>query len=84
MSKACFQCKKTNTTNLYGYDICDSCKSDLKLFTGATIKKHTKRFQESETISYKQSIKNRLEEVEIKYAKAKIKLLDIQEKLNRL
>ena len=81
---ACFKCNTNATSKLFGYDVCDTCKSELRLFSSDTIKKHTVRFQKTEDISYQTEISNKLKKVELTYIKAKIKLLDIQEKLNTL
>ena len=80
----CFKCNTKSTSKLFGYDVCDTCKSELRLFSLATIKKHAARFQKNEDISYLTDISSKLKKVELTYIKAKIKLLDIQEKLNQL
>lgn len=40
MTKTCYNCGKATAKELFNYPICDSCKSKLKLFTEATIKKY--------------------------------------------
>lgn len=82
----CFNCSSTeNVEILHGYPICAKCKPKLVFFTEATVKKYVKEYQSSPyTQSYEEEINQRLEEVEKKYIKAKMKLLDIKEKIEGL
>ena len=84
MKSTCFNCNNTSTQILFDHHICNDCKTGLRLFSTKTVKKHQLRFQEIEEISYQKDISNKLKKVELTYIKAKIKLLDIQEKLNQL
>jgi len=83
-SLKCFQCGKTDNscTELFGYIICDSCKSKLGLFTDKTIKKHIMHYQQSKDRSYEEEIHFRLDYLDKDYIKKRIKLLYIQERLN--
>jgi len=81
--KQCFQCGEDGT-DIYGYTICDTCKSKIGLFTDETIKKHILLYNESKNNSYAEEIEDRLIFIEKDYIKKKIKLLSIQERLNEL
>lgn len=76
----CFNCEKTTSENMYGYPICNSCKSRLKLFSEETIKKHYLENPER----FSQEIQRRLDYIEKDYLKKKIKLLQAQEQLKNL
>lgn len=80
--KNCFNCGQEGA-HFYGYVICDSCKSDLGLFTDETIKKHLSEYR-SKDRSYAEEIDYRLDFVEKDYIKKKIKLLHIQDRLNNM
>ena len=77
MTKPCYNCGKATAKELYNYPICDSCKSKLKLFSEATIKKYYDKDQEG----FAKEIQRRLDLVEIDYINKKIKLLSVKEKL---
>jgi len=65
---------------MYGYNICDSCKSKLGLFTDETIRKHISAYKKSSKYnSYEEEINDRLILLENDYIKKRIKLLHIQE-----
>ncbi len=74
MKKSCFQCGKKGS-NMYGYTICDSCKSELRLFTDKTIKKYV-----SDNPSFDKEIAERLVILDKDYIRKKIKLLHVQER----
>ncbi len=74
--KKCFNCDK-NGKNMYGYSICDSCKSKLRLFTNDTIKKYNSENPEN----FPKEIQRRLDFLDKDYIKKRIKLLHIQEQL---
>ncbi len=76
LKKLCFQCGK-NGADMFGYAICDSCKSKLGLFTDATIKKY-------DSMKFREEISNRLKILEKDFIKKKIKLLHIQERLKQI
>ena len=65
---------------MYGYTICDSCKSKLGLFTDETIKKHVSLYRTRDH-SYEEEIRDRLILLEKDCIKKTIKLLHIQERL---
>ncbi len=72
----CFNCGK-NGKQLHGYMICDSCKSKLRLFTNATIKKYYSENPED----FSTEIQRRLDFLDKDYIKKRIKLLHVQEQL---
>jgi len=72
----CFNCGN-NGEGLYGYFICDACKSKLRLFTDSTIKKYYDKSPEN----YSKDIQRRLDFVDKDYIKKRIKLLHIQEQI---
>ena len=80
MKKLCFQCGEKGT-NMYGYIICDSCKSKLRLFTDETIQKHISLYKKTKIHSYEEEIHDRLVFLDKDYIKKRIKLLYIQERL---
>jgi hypothetical protein len=77
MTKTCYNCGKATAKELFNYPICDSCKSKLKLFTEATIKKYYDKDPEG----LAKEIQRRLDFIEIDYINKKIKLLSVKEKL---
>lgn len=81
MKKLCFQCGKKGA-DMYGYTICDLCKSKLGLFTDETIKKHIAFYKKpAKKHSYSKEIRDRLIFLDKDYVKKRIKLLYIQERL---
>jgi len=77
LEKTCFQCGNKGA-NMYGYTICDSCKSKLKLFTDETIRKHIALYRKpTKDRSYEEEIRFRLDFVEKDYIRKRIKLLHI-------
>jgi hypothetical protein len=83
MSNSCFQCGEKGE-NMYGYIICDSCKSKLGLFTDETIKKYISLFKKTKKHSYEKEVQNKLDLLENIYIKKKIKLLSIQERFKQI
>ena len=84
LKKPCFPCGNPGT-DLFGYIICDSCKTKLGLFTDGTIQKHIALYEKSnKKRSYAEEIRYRLEFVEKDYIKKRIKLHHIQERLNQI
>lgn len=77
MKNSCFQCGNDGS-DLYGYIVCDSCKSKLRLFTDEKIQQHLLKKPH-----YKKEISNRLEIGRKDYISKKIKLLHIQDRLNK-
>ncbi len=61
---------------MYGYTICDSCKSKLGLFRDETIKRYGKNLGKE--------VERRLDLLERDYKKKRIKLLYIKERLKRI
>ncbi len=79
--KKCFQCGEDGS-ELYGYTICDSCRSKLGLFSDETIGKHISLYDKPiKKRSYEEEIKFRLDFIEKEYTKKRIKLLHILERL---
>lgn len=78
--EACFDCGKNTKDLLYGYYICDSCKSKLRLFKKDTIKKHNTVNPEN----FSKEIQRRLNFLDKDYIKKRIKLLHVQEQLKNL
>jgi len=79
VTKSCFNCGKKGK-NLYGYIICDSCKSRLGLFKDETIEKYASKNPEK----FSKDIDYRLDFIEKDFKKKRIKLLYIQEQLKHL
>ncbi|PWL38945.1 hypothetical protein DKG77_12005 [Flagellimonas aquimarina] len=74
--KKCFNCGK-NGADLYGYIICDTCKTKLRLFTPETIEKYNSKDSEG----FRKEIQRRLDYLDKEYVKKRIKLLHIQDQL---
>jgi len=82
-SKKCFQCGEDGN-ELYGYIICDSCRSKLGLFSDETIEKHISIYDKpAKKRTYEEEIKYRLDFIEKEYTKKRIKLLHILERLKQ-
>ncbi len=89
---SCYRCEETKETsleNLYGYTVCNNCKSKLGLFQDATITRHIKSFAAAHQLdashpSYKQDVQEKLALLEQQYISKKIKLLHIQERIKSL
>jgi len=90
MSNSCFSCGSTVKVNdLYGYPVCESCEPSLGLFKDHTILKHVKDYEKKrETVpenpSYKQDVDFRVDAMEERYIRARLKLLHIQARLRDL
>lgn len=74
--KTCFNCGK-NGIDLYGYTICDPCKTKLRLFTPEIIKKYNSKNLEG----FSKEIERRLDYLDKEYVKKRIKLLHILDQL---
>ncbi len=71
-------------SDMFGYIICNSCKSKLGLFTEATIAKNITNYKESsKKLSYEDEIKRRLDFVEKDYIKKNLKLKYILEQVKK-
>ncbi len=77
--KKCFNCGEKGS-DMYGYVICDLCKSKLRLFTEKTIKKYNSKNPEK----FSKEIQRRLDCLDKDYVKKRIKLLHVQEQLKQL
>jgi len=83
-TKSCFLCGDKGT-DVYGYTICDSCKSQLKLFSDDTIRRHISLYKkQKKTRSYIEEIRYRLDFLEKDYIKKRLKLLHILERLKHI
>ncbi|NER13450.1 hypothetical protein GWK08_08385 [Leptobacterium flavescens] len=88
----CYKCgdtSKNQLEELYGYTICNSCKSRLGLFLDPTIEKHVLSFRETKREdptkpTYKEEVAFRLDCLDKDYISKKIKLLHIQDRINNL
>ena len=68
----CYKCRGTNdspTEVLYGYTICNTCKSKLGLFQDRTLKKHIANFKAAKELdpnqpTFEEEIRYRLEIVQ--------------------
>ena len=85
MQDICFNCKSNDTTMLYGYAVCKSCASKLLHHKDDTIKKWIDDFKPTkEHTTFAEDIQARLDFIEKDYIKKKIKLLNIQDRLEHL
>lgn len=92
MSKKCFSCSsqnKADLTSLYGYTVCADCTPGLGLYKDHTIEKHIRAFDKKrdevpENSTYVQEVNHRLNTMEERYIRARIKLLHIQARLRHL
>ena len=84
MKDACFQCGNQGQS-FYGYTICDSCKTNLRLFTDKKIKQYITLFDTSaKKQPYKDEIKYKLDFIEKDYIKKKIILSHILDRIEQL
>ena len=92
MSKHCFSCSNTNPneiSNLFGYEVCNSCKPTLGLLKDDTIRKHISSYAKKqedvpENPSYQEEVDYRLDFMEERYIKTRLKLLHIQQRLKEI
>ena len=78
--KKCFNCGKITSKEMYGYFICKSCKTKLRLFNDKTIKKYYLKNPEK----FSKEVDRRLDLIDKDYIKKKIKLLNVKEQLKRI
>ncbi len=76
----CFNCKKNTAKKMHSFFFFFSCKSKLRLFTDATIRKYNSKGSEK----FSKEIQKRLDNLEKGYIGKKIKLLHVQEQLKRI
>ncbi len=76
----CFNCKKNTVKKMHSFFVCDSCKSKLRLFTDATIRKYNSKSPEK----FSKEIQKRLDDLEKGYIGKRIKLLHVQEQLKNI
>ena len=83
VSTKCFNCN-ANGEEFYGYYICESCKSNLKLFTDFKIMKYIAEYNEDKERTFKEEMEYRLDFVEKDYIKKKIKLKYILDRIKEI
>lgn len=80
MKPSCDLCgTKSDLEDLYDYTICNSCKSDLRLFADKSIKRFMTKNKDLE-----KEMKGRLEFLDKDYIKKRIKLLHVLERMAQL
>ena len=83
--KVCCQCEAGDRlVSLYGYTFCERCEAKLGLHSDKTILKNADAFDRSKPISYEAEVVNRLQAMEKNFAKTRVKLLHILERLAEL
>ena len=83
--QVCCQCgSPSKLSNLYGYAFCKRCESELRLHSDRTILKNAKSYNETNSVSYEDEVVRRLSSMEKNFAKARVKLLHILERLTEL
>ncbi len=88
----CFKCDGTDGDSieeLFGYFMCESCKSKLGLFQDQTIIRYKTKFDKAKEIdtdhfTYMEEINHRLEVMEKDYLSKRIKLLHIRDHLSNM
>jgi hypothetical protein len=81
----CFNCDSNADAQIYGIPVCNSCESDLRLFTDDTINRQKMEYKGSKKYAtYQEEISDRLILLKRDYLKKKIKLLHILERLDNL
>ena len=84
-SKTCFRCEKDCADlEMYGYFVCQQCKSKLGLFRDETIKKYVLSDKFGSKASFVKEIQRRLDFVDKDYIRKRIKLLHVQERLKKI
>ena len=92
MKSSCYKCEGASgsaTEVVFGYTICSTCISELRLFNDKTIKKHVTAFdhakeKDSTLPSYSEDVKHKLNCLDKDYINKRIKLLHIQERLEKM
>ena len=91
-SNQCFKCDGTYDSEiiiLYGYNVCEQCKSKMGLHQDKTLRKYVADFQKAREIdanepSFEDEMKRRLNVIEKDYISKKIKLLHVLDRLNHI
>lgn len=73
---ACFNCKKRTDNLVYGFSVCQECESRLGLMSEETVGKHMQNKSD-----FLKEARSKMEILEKDYARKKIKLLHILDKL---
>ena len=81
----CCQCEaQAQLTQLHGYSFCATCLSKLALHADRTILKNAAKYQDSRNGSYEDEVVSRLQKMDKDFAKNRVKLLHILERLSEL
>jgi len=81
----CFNCGCNVDSQIFGIPICNSCESELRLFTDNTIIRQKIEYKGTDKyVSYQDEISDRLILLEKDYLKKRIKLLHILERIDNL
>lgn len=82
-SKTCILCEQeAPLALLFGYQVCASCKSEIRLFQDATIERHRKaRASDPLKPTYEEEVRSRLVFIEKEYIRKRIKLMHILDRL---
>lgn len=81
----CSQCEAADKLeNLYGFYFCPRCESKLGLHSDKTILKNAEKFAAANPTSYEDEVVRRLQKMDRDFAKTKVKLLHILERLAEL
>lgn len=91
-TSTCAHCNEgfnTKLDKLYGFALCENCRSGLNLMTDKTIEKHIESYakakeQNNSLPSYSEEVEAKLKLLEKAYVSRKIKLLHIGERLKHL
>ena len=83
--QVCCQCEsRRRLTHLYGYAFCERCESKLRLHSDETVLKNAESYDETKFTSYEDEVVHRLAAIEKNFAKTKVKLLHILDRLTEL
>ena len=88
----CYKCEGTNESpleHMFGYSICQTCKSKMGLFHDKTIQKYVVSHDKAREIdpahpSFEEEIKRRLKVLEQDYISKRIKLLYVKHRLKTM
>lgn len=91
-AEQCYRCDEhteSETTVMYGYVICDACKSNLGLLRDSTIQKHIitreeAKAKDADRLSFEEEVQYKLACLEKDYINKKIKLLHIRDRIGQV
>lgn len=84
MSDLCVLCEKSQGRDFYGFLICESCQSKLRLFDDKTIQRYILEYDNNRDFSFEDEMDRRLKILEKDYIKKKVKLLYIKNRIEKL